>query len=378
MRFFANIFISLALLFNYSAKADTNYCQLHQCIAVVDAGSTGSRVHIYAYDKEGTGFPRNIVEVWSHKIQPGLATIEAKKVFIDSYLDSLFANAPQSSMPVYFYATAGMRLASPDRQQQIYGLLRDWFETNFQWQLLAAKTITGRDEGLFAWLAVNYQLGVLNKNPSRLVGVMDMGGASVQVIFPIENPAKVKSDSIYPLKLNNRTYYLFIHSFLGLGQTEVLRQFTDSKACFSKEYRLPIGQSAEGDAFSCENNIATLMNKVHHVNCIVKPVLKANSIPKWFALGGLASLAQSKPFRIEDRLLTNQVILEQANSQICQQSWTNLTAQYPDENNLYGYCFLPAYYYALMVEGYGLQPQEIIHHLENKSNDWTLGVILTL
>ena len=40
-------------------------------------------------------------------------------------------------------------------------------------------------------------------------------------------------------------------------------------------------------------------------------------------------------------------------------------------------CLSASYYYALLVQGYGLMPKEQIHLAPGEpENDWTLGVVL--
>ncbi|MCA0403440.1 MAG: hypothetical protein LCH30_06515 [Proteobacteria bacterium] len=51
--------------------------------------------------------------------------------------------------------------------------------------------------------------------------------------------------------------------------------------------------------------------------------------------------------------------------------------QYPTDDYLYGYCLFSAYYYALMVDGYGIEPQKAISYMQpTQSSDWTIGVVL--
>ncbi|KTD25453.1 ectonucleoside triphosphate diphosphohydrolase [Legionella lansingensis] len=366
-----------ALVITFNVNATDTDCQQRQCVAVVDAGSTGSRIHIYAYDLDKTQSPTNITEVWSKKIKPGFATIEANQPTIDAYLTTLFSGAPQTNLPVYFYATAGMRLLPQPKQHQFYSILQQWFANQSTWKLQAAKTITGNEEGLFGWLSANYQLGTFSSNDKELVGVMDMGGASVQIIFPVQSPGNLNPQDLQQIDLYGRHVTLFVHSFLGLGQTEVTHQFLDEPTCFADNYELPTGEPANGDAYNCESDVSSLMNAVHKVNRTVQSAMTNNPVNHWVVLGGMAELAKSQPFQFDGQF-TNQDLLEQANSQICHQQWSTLTSQYPNNEYLYGYCLYPAYYYALMVDGYGLQPQQQVNLMAtNQNNDWTIGVVLT-
>jgi len=359
-----------------SSIAAGKSCEQQVCVAVIDVGSTGSRIHIYSYDLDSTKTPVNITERWVKKISPGFATLTANQQTINNYLTSLFIDAPNYELPTYFYATAGMRLLSKPQQQLLYTYTQQWFANQTQWQLVNAKTITGTDEGIYGWLAVNYQLNNLTTN-SRPIGVLDMGGASVQITFPITNESATNTNDLQQIDLYGQHYKLFVHSFLGLGQTEMSHQFLDSEACFDNNYEMPTGHSAQGDAYKCENEVSSLMNSVHQVNSIVQPVIKSNSINDWYTLGGLPALAQSKPFDFSEQQLTTQNLLEKANSDVCQQDWTTLNTQYSGNSYAYGYCLFPSYYYALIVDGYGLQPQQSLHYLSaDKSGDWTLGVVL--
>ena len=67
-------------------------------VGVVDVGSTGSRLHVYAYDCDHKIEGAN--EVWFNKITPGYASLESKQSVIDAYLKNLFDGAPEH-IPVY-------------------------------------------------------------------------------------------------------------------------------------------------------------------------------------------------------------------------------------------------------------------------------------
>ena len=376
MQYFINI-VALFIAFSFPAAAALSPCAEHSCLAVVDAGSSGSRLYVYSFDKDAHGNPSNIQDVWSKKVKPGFATLEPTEETVSAYLKSLFENAPEAHIPVYFYATAGMRLVSHPKQQLLYSKLRQWFATQVEWQLLDAKTITGSEEGLFGWLAVNYRQGSFAAGEKPLIGVMDTGGASVQVSFPVENADKIDKQDLIEFDMYDRHVVLFVHSFLGLGQNVILPHFLDSPSCFANEYPLPKGSPAAGDASSCRKEVSQLVNQVHSVHDKVAPIMAENPTSSWYVMGGLTALAIEKPFQFEENQLTLEHLLQQADSAICHQSWTELEVSYPPNDYLYNYCLAASYYYALMVDGYGLEPSLPIHYVpEDKVMNWTLGVVL--
>ena len=359
------------------ATASTTSCQEHYCLAVVDAGSTGSRLHIYAYDVDKQNNPINIEHVWSNKVKPGFASIEPSQAVVDTYLTNLFANSPEQNVPVYFYATAGMRLVSVAKQKSYYDALKQWAEKNRQSNVIIAKTITGREEGVFGWLAVNYKLGSLQSNNKPLVGVMDMGGASVQITFPAEQTNTINSNDLVSMDIYNRHITLFSHSFLGLGQTEMSHQYFNDSSCFSNDYPLPNGELGSGNAKICQQNVSKLINDVHQVRETASSALIGNRISDWYAISGLSALVKNKPFNFTNNQFTSQDLLEIADNELCQTSWYTLLEQYSSNEYAYVNCLTSSYYYALLANGYGLETNQTIHYLSDKEDvDWTLGVVL--
>lgn len=373
------IFISCFFLINTNVNAQTASCSDHQCITVIDAGSTGSRVHIFSYDLDKTNTPINIAELWSKKTKPGFATLESNQSTIDAYLTTLLTGAPVQHMPVYFYATAGMRLVPQAKQKIYYQNLNNWFKQQADWQLIDSKTITGDDEALYDWLAVNYHLNTLKSSSKQSIGVLDIGGVSTQIAFPLQkdsNPNLNRGSQI-ELDLYGQHINLFIHSFLGLGQNEMTHQLLDSTACFTNNYPLPDGEVGQGNAPECAEEVTSLINGVHKANSVVQPTLTNNPVNSWYAIGGIANLAESKPFQFPNNQLTTQDFLQQGNNLACHQQWEELSSQYPTNEYLDAHCLLPAFYYALMVNGYGISPSQAVNYVPSAQNlDWTMGVVL--
>lgn len=375
LRYAVPILVSFLLINTSTAYAKSSACTEHQCITVIDAGSTGSRAHIYSYDIDETNTATNITELWNKKISPGFATIDPDTV--NAYLDTLLADSPEENIPVFFYATAGMRLLPQYKQKKYYSTLQQWFSTHPQWQLKKAKTITGVEEGLYDWLAVNYHLGTFTSASRPNIGVMDMGGASVQIVLPIESNPTISAQSLVEVELYGQQYTLFIHSFLGLGQTEVTNQFLNSSSCFTNEYPLPDGKTGLGNASNCEQEVSSLINNVHGVSQLIQTLLQINPVDSWYTIGGVAFLAHHPLLHFDEHQFTNQQLLEEGDNQFCHQQWNNLEQQFPDNDYIYKYCLFSAYYYALMVHGYGIDATQTINYIDPEKNvDWTLGVVL--
>lgn len=353
-------------------------CELQHCVAVIDAGSTGSRLHIYSYSLDNQKNPTEITDQWVKKIKPGFANVGITQTEVDAYLNTLFVDSPVNDIPVYFYATAGMRLLSEAKQQTLYAYLQDWFNRHPSWHLQSAKTLTGKQEGIYGWLAVNYQLGTLDAPLKKTIGVMDMGGASVEIVFPIADKKTVDGSDTVTVNIRGKAVTLFSHSFLGLGQTELSHQFLDIPACFANQYSMPESEKGEGNAHLCQSNISVLLNSVHHVKSVVGRPVHLNSISEWYVMGGVVDMLHSLPFQHNESTFSNQWLLSYANENICQQNWQYLQALYPKDDYLYGYCLYSSYYYALMVHGYGFETSMPVHYFSDTNPDWTQGVVLGL
>lgn len=354
------------LIIVHTAFAEKTY------IGVVDVGSTGSRLHVYAHEKNS----EHTEEIWLNKITPGFATLQPEASDISLYLTKLFKDSPKN-FPVYFYATAGMRLLPDEHQKKYYDAVKNWFKKT-SWDLKEAKTITGREEGIFAWLSLYEDL---NETPGvempKHLSVMDMGGASVQVVSAVDaTPASNQKDYI-ELNVHGKKQALFVHSFLGLGQTLVAEQFLDEASCFSEGYPLPDGSVGAGNAVRCVEHISKLIEGVHEVNHTLHPALDTEQSKTWYVMAGLSYLIEEAPFSQYQHEITNDALLEQANKAVCQRPWEAVKNAYPEEKYLSRACLAASYYYALM-RAYEISPKEPIHLVSNtqQSIDWTLGVAL--
>ncbi|KAJ6667089.1 hypothetical protein lerEdw1_019093 [Lerista edwardsae] len=144
-----------------------------------DAGSTGTRMHIFIFAQKPKETPRLLHETF-RALKPGLS----------AYADNV------------------------DKVKEIFQaspfLVRDD----------CVSIMNGTDEGISAWITVNFLTGCLNDPQKRCEGILDLGGGSTQITFHSSaetNMQNSSTDHITSLQMFNTTYQLYSHSYLGLG-----------------------------------------------------------------------------------------------------------------------------------------------------------------
>lgn len=165
---------------------------------VVDAGSTGSRLHIFKFNVENNKLT-NINEIGSKKVKPGLSSYASHPDDVyNSYIElfefakSTIPNSEQYGVSMYVYATAGMRLLPNETQNAIFdNIYNGYIKSSYPFVLLRQnlKTITGKDEAFYGWLAANFLGGSVTAKLTRVkntIGSLDLGGASTQILFEPE------------------------------------------------------------------------------------------------------------------------------------------------------------------------------------------------
>ena len=194
---------------------------------VFDAGSSGSRIHVYKW-KTGGGGPKDafdLVEDDILKIKPGLSAYKDTPSEAGASLLPLLTHAKSkipaevvSKTPVFLMATAGLRMVGETAKdailQSVCGTLS---ASGFLFKCEWSSVLDGRDEGLYGWVTVNYLLDALYPPaPPEPVGIIDLGGGSVQIVFPTAATA-MPEEYAQQLNFNGRKHNLYIKSHLGFG-----------------------------------------------------------------------------------------------------------------------------------------------------------------
>lgn len=214
-------------------------------VIMLDAGSIGSRIHVYEFKSGQAGFTEQIPVLLSETFEmarPGLSHYANNPVGAAASIDPLLQIALEkvpthlhSQTPISLKATAGLRLLGTDQAQQILDQVKAHIVTNFPFRLPdtdAVSILDGKDEAIYAWVTTNYLLGNLNAQTplTSTAAIFDLGGASTQIVFQPINVSSLNGiewehdDHRYDLNFANSTYILYQHSHLGYGLMEARKK----------------------------------------------------------------------------------------------------------------------------------------------------------
>ncbi|XP_061915355.1 ectonucleoside triphosphate diphosphohydrolase 6 [Entelurus aequoreus] len=192
-----------------------------------DAGSTGTRIHVFKFKMDGEDGPAVVRETF-RAIQPGLSAYadhpEECTAGILELLDVAKARVPSSAWsatPLVLKATAGLRLLPVEKANNLLERARALFDTSpFLSQHNSVSIMDGPDEGISAWITINFLTGSLHHGHSATAGMLDLGGGSTQITFSPQDEKSVQTspmDYIRSLTLFSISRTLYTHSYLGLG-----------------------------------------------------------------------------------------------------------------------------------------------------------------
>ncbi|CAG8724230.1 19553_t:CDS:2, partial [Dentiscutata erythropus] len=222
-----------------TSKITSSHCtvaypgrQLIQYALMLDAGSTGSRIHVYKFNYCKTS-PELEDEIFHH-IQPGLSAYaddtDAAARSLDELLKVALDNVHEElhhCTPIAVKATAGLRLLGQEKSARILDAVHYHLETNYPFYIVeddGVAIMDGKDEGVYAWITVNYLLEKIGSQVKlQTAAIFDLGGGSTQIVFEPEmtDGAEVaEGDHRYELEYGGHKYVLYQHSYLHYGLME--------------------------------------------------------------------------------------------------------------------------------------------------------------
>lgn len=199
---------------------------------VIDAGSTGSRVHVFKFEtNEEDGLA--LVDDTFEQIKPGLsasandpaAAAESLRGLLDTAVKAV-PESERSKTSVALRATAGLRLLKGNAAQMILDACKKLLvEYPFTFDDSSVSIMDGASEGAYQWLTMNYLLGNLKNAGSdhdgdvHTVAAVDLGGGSVQLAYQVPHESVARAPEGYITKLSalGHSFDVYTRSHLGHG-----------------------------------------------------------------------------------------------------------------------------------------------------------------
>ncbi|KAG5482629.1 hypothetical protein CUR178_06665 [Leishmania enriettii] len=364
---------------------------------VIDAGSTGSRVHVFRYERSSSDVVL-LGEIFK-RVEPALSSFAANPDGATQSIKGLLRIAEnavprsyRSCTSVTLKATAGLRLLSDSEQQLLMNAAEQALKAS-PFQSRGASIISGAQEGIYGWLTVNYLLRTLDTEGAT-VATIDMGGASTQVVFETKYSSGewLPFNYAHQLRTPKRTIAMYQHSYLGLGLNEAKKRLmvlfaevngTTPFACF------PRGYSKRLNGVGLQNSDATDFNVCAGLFCehvITKPICKfdgcgARGVPQPSLSSGQHAIYAFSYFYDRLRQFRNEgspvyvSSYKEVGQEVCAQESVGRTSA--SENTA---CMELAYLYSFLTHGLGLSDDTVLtvpNHIDGKAVSWSLGSSLS-
>ncbi|XP_070288641.1 ectonucleoside triphosphate diphosphohydrolase 7 [Myotis yumanensis] len=433
---------------------------------VVDCGSSGSRIFVYFWPRHN-GNPHDLLDIKQmrdrnsqpvvKKIKPGISAMADTPEHASDYLRPLLsfaaAHVPvkkHKETPLYILCTAGMRLL-PERKQLaiLADLVKDLpLEFDFLFSQSQAEVISGKQEGVYAWIGINFVLGrfdhvdesdaeapqELAAGRRRTVGILDMGGASLQIAYEVPTstsvlpPKQEEAAKILLAEFNlgcdvhhtEHVYRVYVTTFLGFGGNFARQRYEDlvlnetlnknrllgQKTGLSPDSPfldpcLPVGLT---DVVERNSQVLHVRGKGDWSTCgaMLSPLLALSNTSQ-ASLNGIyqspIDFNNSEFYGFSEFFYCTEDVLRiggryhgptfaKAAQDYCGMAWSVLTQRFKnglysshaDEHRLKYQCFKSAWMYQVLHEGFhfpydypNLRTAQLVYDREVQ---WTLGAIL--
>ncbi|KAM7382605.1 hypothetical protein PAMP_002329 [Pampus punctatissimus] len=406
---------------------------------VIDSGSSRSTVYLYGWpgEKENeTGVVTELMKckvagdgISEMKIDPekDAASWQALKACMENITKAIPANKHKTT-PVFLGATAGMRLLHKEDEQrsnEILASLREYL-SSLPFIFQNASIISGQEEGLYGWITVNYlKENFLKKTlwnsyvrpeGAKTVGSMDLGGASTQIAFAVQDD--LKGPDYMHVKLYGYPYNVYTHSFLCYGKNEAEKRVMDKvvqessdpahivNPCYPKGFNTTMKYSfiyntectekpknynpdqevfmvGAGDSDKCGSIVKSLFDfsTCSSAQCSFNGVEQPPVTGDYMAYAGFFYIARALLINVTsdfDQFNT-------AVTKFCQTEWSTLRAEktWISSRYLRTYCYAAHYVFTLLADGYKFDSTtwKNIHfqsQVKETSIGWSLGYMLSM
>jgi len=383
-------------------------------VLIIDAGSSGSRLRMYRTIDNGVAeiCPREEDED-SFESEPGLSSYVDTPDDAGPSLDGLIKAATkyvpeshQSQTPLWIKATAGMRLVPREKLSALLDTINKHLngaDTANPFKFMDSEVLGGEEEAVFAWISMNFILGKIFGGYKKTSGILDMGGASMQVAF---RPGQDIMSNEFSFYINNDRMSVYAKSYIQFGLGTAVQRAMEAFAkkagadettveypCFQEGHSelvemtgRQVNFTGTGNPVDCEAAAQGLLFRDYA--CLLEPCalmgVHMPMVEPWKTYYGLANF-----FYIanglgligwgEAKSITPKAIFDET-QRFCKMTLKDAKAHSKTpwkykRNHCFGGIYM---YHILMAYGFKEDADHIIfaRKLKSKSADWTMGAAL--
>jgi hypothetical protein len=299
--------LGLLLSFGLSPVATVEAAEKVLYTAVVDAGSSGTRLHLYkvkpgpyptvkeiaAFENDDTedgidDFINNVGGTCRCLGADKVGEVVFKPLLASSKAELAKHGVTPAEVTVDVLATAGMRRVEKPVGTHTHKEVAAYYEqirtyiASRGFVAGAARTTNGNsEEGVWTWVDLNDNYRHPFTTKTAPVGVVEVGGSSMQVSYPTAKPAD-PAKNVYIVTINGKTFNVFSRTFLGLGQDDARKEMrvenppaNGGASCFPTgmtpaqddgdligDKLVKIATTASYNAAACGNTYAGILTKL--------------------------------------------------------------------------------------------------------------------
>jgi len=286
----AGLFLGLLLVACSTTPEPAESVNATACQVIYDAGSSGTQ--LYIYQQTASGWVRHKGPKMPALADPARSNREKTMADAEAVTDTIVVAmtdirrdgpARKDGSPrwrafdwrtechlenVAVYATAGMRLAERDNPADsalLWALLNQKLSAVLEMKV-TTRTLTGFEEGVFAWLATR------EEQADGYFGIAEMGGVSAQISFPC-----TECDTSRLVGVQGVDIPMISLSFLGLGQDEAWKDQANHSECLRG-----VGlKKADWLVADCSDDIEIPEN----IGQMVRQNVKQATVRRWYLTG---------------------------------------------------------------------------------------------